>query len=803
VTAPDPRTFDAFFSYASDPDKHRVRRANNFLATFHRQWLLRSLKLHALDICLDGQNFKLRSGGTLTSVEDTLRAYVSRSRYLVVFCSAGAVTSPYVAIETEIFLENHPPSAILPVVTEGDPGAAPETVFPKRLIELGLHRALWLDFRGERAFPWRRRRFRPFGEERVKLAAELHDRSPNILPAWKRAQAIRRAATIAAAFALVIGAAAALINWRRSQARQTSDEVAQEIRSGSSASISDLRMRAAQAISTLHTFETDEVYRTAAALTIRRIDGHTEPSRMGAWPRAMPETFTHIEVSENGEIVAALEKSGGLVVSRAGVTSRCAGLPPNAVGRAVALEPQGTRVLVLLQSDRDWAIAIGDPRTCETRPLSVHPVWVATRKPGDTLGSAPRLDRVRARLNRGGSAMVVASDDRWLLARIEDPGRPPESMNPVLQELWRRDAVRLPGDPAVSVAVADETFSGDGTFVAVAAVRTGVASAAGPRTLMVPLTGSEPPRLVPQSRGSDRVGLARVSSRLAFVSGVYVRVWDGSTGSDDAFVSRTPLPPGGVAAFAFAADDRLLLMVDRDTQPRLHVLDASTGSELGRSEVSTATSMAVGGPNGNTVLVRFSRESALYEVQPPVVERFAKSPAKSAIGVPGGVAIVQDAAPLVSCQAAATQCTGQLDPVPAPRDPNVLASAGEAILYRRDGGVCVASRQDSDPCHVVAIGEGLITAGAIAANGEAVAVAIRNSSSTIVIYHRSLVRWFPWPAWEYVRRSVIDDPGEVKALGFSPDTAWIAAASDWRTELVVRRFPVTRSAIVQAANANE
>src|SRR5437016_7245420 len=143
--------FDAFLSYPSSVDAALVRRTERFLEGFHKRPLLRRLKLRPLSICVDRSDLKIRESDTLDSVHELLARYLARATYLVVFCSEGpegATVSPHVDFEVRWFTQHRSAARVLPVVTAGvDPTGTPEKVFPVSLLEAGLHRAVWIDFR--------------------------------------------------------------------------------------------------------------------------------------------------------------------------------------------------------------------------------------------------------------------------------------------------------------------------------------------------------------------------------------------------------------------------------------------------------------------------------------------------------------------------------------------------------------------------------------------------------------------------------------------------------------------------------
>jgi len=721
--------YDAFFSYTTGADARVVRRTERFLEGFHRQWLLRKLRLTALSICVDGSDIRPRFGDTIESVDDTLRRYVARSRHLVVFCSPAAARSPYVDLEIRVFLESHPPGAVLPVVTAGDPGSAADAVFPKALIEREYHKAIWLDFRGASKRWWQRgtQRIRPFKEEQVKLAAELHGRGPDILPAWRKAEVVRRRLTSAAAFSTVVLALAAGGLGLRSYAEQIADDVSTAISEGSGHSIEELHQLAANGVSMWHDRKTDDAYRRAASLTLhhdaapfsgprvlsansagaaRLSNGNLEVTnnvRGGTWPQVLPGPFTMLDISDDGRTVAALGDVG-LAVWHDGVASPCVGQPDGADGRAVTVDPTGARIAALFEADRTWSIVVYRAAECGTHPLVAAALWPTTAAEetnGLLRGSPDRAPRVV--LNPGGHAVIASSEAGWLLARVGDePETPLEPLNALLEGILHGDRPDAPtGDFAL--VVEDEAFSADGRYAAVAAgsVRRGLASRTDPRAVLLPLRDADEPIMIDASRGTHRLSMARTAPLVAYAVDSSVRIWDWSVRARSVVFD---VPNAGAVAVAFGATDRLVLVADRAVQQSsLYALDARTGVPLTAVSMRGLVSSVIsGGAHGRDTIVTFedaSSGSELVELRPPdVIARLPKGDERLQAGAllsPAGVAVSGGSRTLRIARSG----DEAFHAIPLPGQARQLAASIDTVFVLLDGGRLVRCPLADLECH--------------------------------------------------------------------------------------------------------
>ena len=204
--------FDAFLSYSTDPDYRLVRTTEVFLERFHKTLPASTPNVRELKICVDGSDFEMPQPSSVPSsdVEDPILSLItsnlSRSRYLVVFCSRNAARSPFVASEVNWFIQNRGPQNILLVVTEGgDPSETSDEVFPATILSAGIHRKPWYDFRAARySHSWWKSRPRFFDDEKTSKLRELEDAqvqlachlngttAGSVLPLWRRESARRR-----------------------------------------------------------------------------------------------------------------------------------------------------------------------------------------------------------------------------------------------------------------------------------------------------------------------------------------------------------------------------------------------------------------------------------------------------------------------------------------------------------------------------------------------------------------------------------------------------------------------------------
>jgi WD40 repeat protein len=206
--------YDAFLSYSTDPDYYLVRDIESFLESFHRLKTPTQIPLKRLKICVDSSALQIGPlvGGdrrlVITDeierlVEDRLRC----SRRLVVFFSERTKQSRWVDWEIRWFLKNRGADEIWIALTGGsDPESGTEQVFSRTVLDAGLDRRVWYDFRGYDRFVARRwTKVRNFDDERTRLAADLLGYSAEeIQPFWVRQQRKRVRGIIAIASTVAV-----------------------------------------------------------------------------------------------------------------------------------------------------------------------------------------------------------------------------------------------------------------------------------------------------------------------------------------------------------------------------------------------------------------------------------------------------------------------------------------------------------------------------------------------------------------------------------------------------------------------
>jgi WD40 repeat protein len=218
--------YDAFISYSTRTDYNKARKVEAFLESFHRTQTPDGVTLRRLQICRDGSDFTLPvRRGTVTLEQDDpvwgiIGSELTKSRYLLVLCSPGAVGSAWVPKEIGWFLEHRGAEWILPVVTEAaDPGANPAECFPTVMIEAGLHKKIFYDLRAL-GQPAGASKVRNYEDELVRLASDLlewrADKYGPLATIWEREQLKRRRrqATIAIVVAAVVAAVAVIAVWQ-------------------------------------------------------------------------------------------------------------------------------------------------------------------------------------------------------------------------------------------------------------------------------------------------------------------------------------------------------------------------------------------------------------------------------------------------------------------------------------------------------------------------------------------------------------------------------------------------------------
>lgn len=234
--------YDAFASYATDPDRDLVRAVELFVESFHtRPMLVHERFRRPLNLCVDGRDFRLPRKNRAEAedpegpIASIVREYQRQSRSLVVFAGPESLTHPWINKEIEWWVDARGTRGLYFALTHGTPDGSRATIMPPALVAAGGgDSTIWFDLRGyyqtqrRRYWPWlpgKRSRFdgirveagrwpsvRPFTEEVFRLVARLHadacgiDFAPNdLVEAWREEDARQRRLTCLKRGALALG----------------------------------------------------------------------------------------------------------------------------------------------------------------------------------------------------------------------------------------------------------------------------------------------------------------------------------------------------------------------------------------------------------------------------------------------------------------------------------------------------------------------------------------------------------------------------------------------------------------------
>jgi WD40 repeat protein len=249
ATNPPADGYDAFATYATDPDRSLVRNVENFIESVHWDSLLPEEFREPLSLCVDGHDFaipKIGPGSSQTLVQHmstVVRSYQAASRCLIVFSGSETTTHKWINDEITWWRQqaNHGPiyfalthgqiklnahgdviyEHLLPNVLINDPTGLSPVWFDLR----EYHRTSFLlrpprsDFeRSMRQLSRAWLKVRDFEEERLRLVTQLiSDRHgqplsldrlfPQALSNLRRRRRIRRATAAGTVVALLSGAA--------------------------------------------------------------------------------------------------------------------------------------------------------------------------------------------------------------------------------------------------------------------------------------------------------------------------------------------------------------------------------------------------------------------------------------------------------------------------------------------------------------------------------------------------------------------------------------------------------------------
>jgi WD40 repeat protein len=439
--------FDAFASYARDPDERLVVDTKDFLEGLHRVHVKGVRYLAPLRVWVDKVNLAVRRARRDGSAEraalspdlrSVLDAELVRSRSLIVFCSENATRSTWVNYEVDWWLSSKPPRGpIWLVVTEGaDPGRFPEQVFPRAALDAKLHESVWYDFRGYRD----RSRRREFARARVHFAADLYGLDQErvaiaVAIAERRRRLVRAtAAVLVVAVCVLLGVGywrARTLEWSLAAASTARSALARE---GDAESAVRRALRAQDTWPFAQPAEVVDTLRTA--LHASRLRARIAPPARGTQPavasfgaRAGASGGALLAVSAGDEVrlvdTATWEDVGGGPLE----------LPAEAL--AVAFGDDDRRVaaatqdeIVVWQRGRDAWEEVGDPIAEPREKLTTF----ALSADGSRVAAGSRLGRVK----------VWSVDDRQPL--LEADHVPPGGDGvgtPVLSVDLSRDGHRL------------------------------------------------------------------------------------------------------------------------------------------------------------------------------------------------------------------------------------------------------------------------------------------------------------------------------------------------------------------------
>ncbi|RWP58618.1 WD40 repeat domain-containing protein [Mesorhizobium sp.] len=125
VVAPrDGFLYDAFASYATDPDGQLVRTVEGLLESFHRRPDVPKHLVRELELCVDGRDFTFprstHDTDPSSAIEQVIRGYQRQCRSLVVFCGPGAREHPWINREIQWWDQERPGGPIYLAYTHGN-----------------------------------------------------------------------------------------------------------------------------------------------------------------------------------------------------------------------------------------------------------------------------------------------------------------------------------------------------------------------------------------------------------------------------------------------------------------------------------------------------------------------------------------------------------------------------------------------------------------------------------------------------------------------------------------------------------
>lgn len=194
--------YDAFFSYASDPDRHLVRAVERFVEGLHDNPLVEPRHRRELEACVDGSDFRkprrlapVAEGQEQSDpVFSLITQYMARSRCLVVFVGPQSNRHRWLTAELQWWLAHRAVEDVHLVLSHGT-DATPVDWMPQAAIDAGLDKVLWFDFRNAPVGSARGSSNRIFEEERLRLAATLIGEdvaAADLIKTWRELSATAR-----------------------------------------------------------------------------------------------------------------------------------------------------------------------------------------------------------------------------------------------------------------------------------------------------------------------------------------------------------------------------------------------------------------------------------------------------------------------------------------------------------------------------------------------------------------------------------------------------------------------------------
>jgi WD40 repeat protein len=235
-------TYDAFATYATDPDRDLVRNVEDFIESLHRDRLIPKKFRTKLALCVDGQDFRIPKAGSTSQqtleelMHKVVRAYQASSGCLLVFSGSNTISHCWINVEIDWWREQANSGPIYFVLTHGqlEEDAQKQILIDKLLPNALAHNRvgmspIWFDLRGYYSKPnWGFRRsavdrkiraeffdwakVRDYDEERFRLAAHILSHrvdqplsKEDLIPKWQAAWRLkRRIRRVMLAFAIAI-----------------------------------------------------------------------------------------------------------------------------------------------------------------------------------------------------------------------------------------------------------------------------------------------------------------------------------------------------------------------------------------------------------------------------------------------------------------------------------------------------------------------------------------------------------------------------------------------------------------------